>query len=90
MTNLTSKTVRYDRVFVNNRVRYNQVSLYRSKFFEFIMPDFNKILNEGSFNFALSKAKTFYKLKTEVRKIGKLFGTGVTCTTSSRQLTRRC
>ncbi len=28
MTNLTSKTVRYNRVFVYNRVRYNRVSLY--------------------------------------------------------------
>ncbi len=28
MTNLTSKTVRYNRVFVNNRVRYSRVSLY--------------------------------------------------------------
>ena len=28
MTNLTLKCVRYNRVFVNNRVRYNRVSLY--------------------------------------------------------------
>ncbi len=28
MTNLTSDFVRYNRVFINNRVRYNRVSLY--------------------------------------------------------------
>jgi hypothetical protein len=28
MTTMSSKTVRYNRVFVNNRVRYNRVSLY--------------------------------------------------------------
>jgi hypothetical protein len=28
MTNLPQKSVRYNRVFVNNRVRYNRVSLY--------------------------------------------------------------
>ncbi len=28
ITNLTRKSVRYNRVFVNNRVRYNRVSLY--------------------------------------------------------------
>ncbi len=48
MTNLPSKFVRYNRVFINNRVRYNRVSLYT---FLSLSPFFSLIL---FFSFPLS------------------------------------